>query len=467
MSSPETSGRRFRTFSSAIEVPAYRWYLLSQVWTWGGLSLQIVIRGFLAYEISGSFAVLGLVELSHSLPRLVFAIWGGVVADRASRRVIIQSGQVIHACVGAVLALLFFADLLTWWHLAISAFIQGAASSFNQPAKQGLIPEVVGVERLMNALALNSFVQNGTRLSAPLLAGLAIAFTGAGWAFVLNTLLHVLAVLTLFPVPTTSAKQRAATVEAMATAAPVASTAAVASTAVAGVATVAAPPAPPPPAVGGGHGGGRRAPRSGGAVFRDMGEAIQYLGRTRILIWLLMINGMMSILTLPYQRLLPGFVRETLSAGSSEATAARMLTTLLALSAVGALCGSLLLASLPNRRRGILLVAAVATFGASIFFFSLSTALILSAAIAFVIGFGQSLQQSLVQILIQTHVDNAYRGRISSIMMLDDGIQSFGVFGIALLADQFGGPLTLGVLGVGLMVLSIGLWTFKPVRSLE
>ncbi|MDO9444171.1 MAG: MFS transporter, partial [Dehalococcoidia bacterium] len=398
--------RRFRTFDSLIDVPAFRWYILAMTGNWGALQMQQVARGFLAYEITGSFAALGFLELANSMPRVVLALYGGVLADRLSRRAIIQTGQALVAIFAAVIAVLLFTDHLKFEHLIFATIAQGIVNSFVLPARQSMIPEIVGVNRVMNAFALNVFVLNVVRLAAPALAGVLIAVAGPSWVFALMAVMNVLAVIALFPVPITNARTRAALANGGSTEAP------------------AAP---------------AKKDRAG---LRAMAETLAYLKTDRVLIWLLLIHGFSSTLSLPYQRLLPGFVREVLSTDADQA--AVRIGVLLTMTAVGALVGSLLIASLPSRRQGKLLIASMAIFGVALMAFSASEVLWLSMAIVLVLGVGQAGRQSLVNIMIQTRVSDAYRGRVSSIMLLDDGVESLGIFGIALLAELVGPQWALG-----------------------
>src|SRR5688572_12271664 len=109
---PPPSTRRFKTFDSLIDVPAFRWYLLSMSGNWSALQMQQVARSYLAYQITGSYAALGIVELANTWPRLFLALYGGVVADRMSRRVIIQVGQGVNAVNAGVIAVLLFTGYL-------------------------------------------------------------------------------------------------------------------------------------------------------------------------------------------------------------------------------------------------------------------------------------------------------------------------------------------------------------------
>ena len=139
----------------------------------------------------------------------------------------------------------------------------------------------------------------------------------------------------------------------------------------------------------------------------------------------------------------------------------------LTFTAIGALIGSLIIASLPNRARGKLLIGSLVIFGIALAAFASSNWLWVSAGTVLVLGIGQAGRQSLVSILIQTTVSDTYRGRISSIQLLEDGVESLGIFGIALLADWIGPQLALGGVAVSLLILAAGMWSNRTIRQLQ
>lgn len=423
------AGRRFRTFDSLIDVPAFRWYLLSTIGDWSALHMQGVVRGFLAYQLTGSFAALGIVELGNTVPRMFLALFGGVVADRASRRVILQTTWTLNAILAVVLAAVWFAGQIRIEHLVIGAFVQGVLNSFALPARQAMIPEIVGNERMMNAFALNIFNLNVMRLVAPAIAGGMIAAVGAGWVFVAMAALYVFASVAMFPIPATTAVTRAAR---------------------AGDVT----------AKDGAAGQGFR------DGLRDIMDGIRYVKASNILLALLVLQLVGAMLAFPYQRLLPGFVHVVLSGGDFDRTAVLM-GLLLGFTAAGSLIGSLLIASLPSRRRGKLMIASLVVFGLGLFAFSASTWVWLSAAMAIIVGVGQSGRMSLLNVLVQSNTREEYRGRVSAVLMLDDGIESLGVLGIAMLADIFGPQIALGGVAFGLMGLAGILWMTRLIRDLD
>lgn len=421
-----TSARRFRTFDSLIEVPAFRWYLLSMMGNWSAMQMQQVVRGLLAYEITDSFAALGGVALANALPRLFLALVGGVLADRASRRVVLQVGQSASAVLTAVIAVLLFTDQLRIEHLYATAVLQGVAMSFSMPARQAMIPDIVGEERLTNAIGLNASGMNTMRLMAPATAGFIVALLGFGWAYLLMTTLFTLAVVGMFRVPTRPAARTASMTS---------------------------------PVLKGRQGAGHRGGGTRGGV-RDMMEGFRYLRRNRTLMMLLSVHLFVVILTLTFQRLAPGFVSEVLA--TDENQAAWRLGVILTVMGGGALLGSLVIASLPNRGRGRLLIASIAIFGVALLGFAISESFWVSIGIVFILGIGQAGRQSLSQILIQTHTENEYRGRISSIMMMEMGLESFGTFAIALVAAAWGAQVAFGSVAIALLLLALLVTLFLP-----
>jgi len=412
--------RGLRTFDALIEVRAFRWFMVAMLGNWASLQMQQVVRGFLVYHLTGSYAALGGMALANSAPRLVLALFGGVLADRLPKRVVIQVGQAFNALLTLSIALLLVFDVLRFEHLIFSAILQGISDSFTQPSRQALIPEVVGLGRLTNAVALNVSGMNTMRLVGPTVAGFMLAVVGFEWVYFLMTGLYVSAILALMRVPREPVEEYERS----------------------------------------GESAKKRAARSSRGGLTDIADALQYLRGQRTLAVLLIVHLCIVVFSMPFQRLLPGFVHEVLS-NSDEQTALR-LGFLYTASGVGALAGSLAIASIPGRRRGKLLLYGTAWTGLMLLAFTRSDIFWVSLVVVTVMGVGQASRQALSQVLIQLYVANEFRGRISSIMMMEMGLTSFGTFGFGLLAAEIGIRQTLGVAGVGLMVVAAVVWAFVP-----
>jgi len=409
--------------------------MVAMLGNWGSLQMQQVVRGFLVYHLTGSYAALGVIALANSAPRLGLALFGGVVADRLPKRPVIQAGQAFNALLTLSIALLLVFDVLRFEHLIASAVLQGISNSFTQPARQALIPEIVGLERLTNAVALHVSVMNTMRLVGPTVAGFMLAVVGFEWVYFLMTALYVLAIIALLRVPirpvagyedaTQSAKRERAQA-----------------------------------------GGDDQSPKHDRIGLGDITEALRYLRGQRTLAMLLMVHLCIILFSMPFQQLLPGFVDEVLS--SSDKQTGLRLGFLYTATGVGALAGSLVIASIPGRRRGKLLLSGTALTGLMLLAFTRSDVFWLSVGIVTVMGLGQASRQTLSLVLIQLYVANEFRGRISSIMMMEMGLTSFGTFGFGILAAEIGIRQALGIAGVALMVVAAVVYAFAPrYRNLD
>jgi len=406
--------RRLRTFQTIREVPSYRWYLLTMAGNMSAMQMQMMARGILTYQLTGSYAALGVIELANTLPRLAFALTGGVVADRSNRRAITQIGQTFNALIAGTLATLLFLELLSFPHLVIGSILSGISNSFALPARQAMIPQIVGFARLSNALGLNASMMSVLRLSAPAIAATLIAYAGAAWVFLLMAVLYLFATIVLFRVkmlPDVETGTRPRRVQQ-------------------------------------------------GNALADIAEALRYIGRAPLLRMLLVVDMFLGMLMFPYQRLLPGFVSDVLA--STEEEAAIVVGILLTLTGVGALIGALVIASIPARHRGKLVIGSVTLFSLGLLVFSASNVLLISCGIVLVMGVGQIGRQALNNILIQSNVSDEYRGRISSVMLFEDGIESLGIFAIAILAATVGAPIALAVTALLLLALAASMWFAMP-----
>lgn len=171
---------------------------------WGGVVLsQVGTRGavaanlFQVYELTGSTAQVGLVGLAQAVALLVLSPLGGVYADRLDRRRLLQWTQGLALVVSVALGAVTLAGLATTWMVVVSALLATAAATFDQPARQALIPAIVPRERLVDAFALLNPSRELAILTGPALAGLLIAFGGAGLVYVFDAVTYAVLVVVL------------------------------------------------------------------------------------------------------------------------------------------------------------------------------------------------------------------------------------------------------------------------------
>ncbi|MBM3138877.1 MAG: MFS transporter [Chloroflexi bacterium] len=419
------SGVVSRTFDS-LQIPAFRWFVLSAFGMFSSMNMQLVVKGYLTFQLTGSYAALGLMSLANALPGLALSMAGGVLADRVSKKHIMQWAQALSAVNSLAIAVLLALGMLRFEHLFISAIFQGGVQAIMMPARQSIVPELVGMRRLMNAIALNSAGMNTMRLVGPAAAGLLIAAVGSAWVYFIITGLYMFAVATMLPIPARPAPA----------AEPVA-------------AAVAAPAV----AMRG---------RGGARSVVELVDGFRYVGRNRLIGMLLVVNFLVVMGSMPYMMLLPGFVEDRLGGGAKE------LGLLMSISGSGALVGSLVLASMPPRHRGRILLGAALVLALTLIVFAWSTSFVLSMGLMVLVGLAQQGRMSISNALLQHYVDEVYRGRVMSIYMMEFSLMSLGVFFLGFLAEAVGAEWAIGGSAAVLVLVVAALYTSLPqLRNLD
>jgi MFS family permease len=167
-----------------------------RLWFWGqmvslfGTWMQTTAQGFLIYQLTHSSAYLGYVGFAYGVPSWFFMLYGGVVADRVSRRKLLIITQFIMMILAFVLAALVFTDTVQPWHILVLAFGLGSANAFDAPARQAFVSEMVDRENLTNAIALNATI-------GPAIAGVIYAAFGPGWCFAVNGISFIAVIIAL------------------------------------------------------------------------------------------------------------------------------------------------------------------------------------------------------------------------------------------------------------------------------
>jgi len=412
------SGRWHGTFA-AFEIINYRWFFAALCGNFAAMNIQMFIRGWLVFEITGSYEKLGWMTAAGGLVGLVAAPLGGVVADRVKqKKTILQLAGIANALITLGIAALIFQGILVFEHLLISSILQGLVMHAMMPARQAFTKDVVGLDRLTNAIALSTSGMNTARLLLPGLAGGLVAALGGGdgnidpakWVYLAMAALYVwsASVITLIEVED-------------------------------------------------------RAPddESQGSILSDLSSGFKYVLRTPIIAMLLGCNFLMVFFSLTYFMLLPGFAKDVLNAGPDD------LGLLISLSGIGSLLGSLYVASFGNRKRARLLLIGGLLMGVSLLGFAWSTHFWLSIALLTVVGFGQASRMSLSNVLIQSYVDDDFRGRVMSIYMLEMAFLSIAIYPISLFADYFGPQWAVGLSAMGLVLLILILFQIPQYRDLD
>ena len=171
---------------------------VSMLGTW----MQQMAQGWVLAGLTTSAFQLGLVNLASGLPMLALTMYGGVVADRRDKRLILIAVLVAQAMIALGVGWLVASGQIAVWHVAIAGALLGVSVAFEMPAASALVPELVSKNEMAAAIALDRAVFHGTRLAGPALGGWLIAVLGTATAFYANAVSYlalIAALLTIQP----------------------------------------------------------------------------------------------------------------------------------------------------------------------------------------------------------------------------------------------------------------------------
>jgi MFS family permease len=381
---------RLRTTIRALRHRNFRLFFGGQLISLIGTWMQTVAQSWLVYRLTGSSLLLGAVGFCSQIPVFVLAPFGGAAADRYNRHRIIIATQASAMVLALILAALTLLGWIQIWHIFLLAGCLGVVNSFDIPARQSFIVEMVGREDLMNAIALNSSMFNGARILGPSIAGIVVAEIGEGWCFFCNGVSYVAVIVGLLLMQLPERRRLAAT----------------------------------------------------GSTLRNIVEGFRFVRHTRPIRALLLLLGLVSLVGMPYAVLMPIFADRILHGG------ARGLGILMSATGVGALTGALFLASRGSGVRGLgrWVARASAGFGISLILFAVSRSFWLSAALLVPVGASMMVHMASSNTLIQSMVPDHLRGRVMSVYsMMFMGMAPFGALLSGMIAERFGAPAAIVV----------------------
>ena len=174
-----------RTFFS-LRVPNYRRYFTGQVVSVSGNWMQIVAEMWLIVQLTGSGTAVGITAGLQFLPVLLFGAWGGLLADRFDKRTLLTITQLCMALPAIALWGLTAGGQIEAWMVYALVLVRGSVTAIDNPARQAFVMEMVGPERVVNAVALNSVLVHSARIVGPAAAGALIALFGVSACFAVN-----------------------------------------------------------------------------------------------------------------------------------------------------------------------------------------------------------------------------------------------------------------------------------------
>ena len=396
MSSTEVIGDRFRTTVRALNHRNFRLFFSGQLVSLIGTWMQSVAQAWLVYRLTDSVVLLGAVGFAGQIPVFLLSPIGGAIADQHSRHRILLITQSLSMVLALSLGLLTLGGMIEVWHIFLIAASMGTVNAFDIPTRQSFVYEMVGRADLQNAIALNSSMFNAARVVGPAVAGVLVSWVGEAWCFLINGTSYVAVLAGLL------AMRLPAHVRVVSTDSP---------------------------------------------VQRILG-GFRFVARTGPIRALLLLLALVSFVAMPYTVLMPVFAREILGGG------ARSLGMLMGAAGVGALAGSITLASRRSvRGLGRWIAAAAAGFGASLVLFSFSRDLWLSILLLVPVGFTMVVQMAASNTLIQSMVPDELRGRVMALYsMIFMGMAPLGSLLSGTIAEKVGAPMAVAIGGSVCMV---------------
>ena len=400
-----------QTFA-AFKYRNYRLWFGGQLFSLFGTWMQTTAQGFLVYQLTNSPAYLGYVAFASGIPTWLFTLYGGVIADRMSRRTLMVVTQSAMLVLAFILAALTFTGLVQPWHIVVLAFLLGIANAFDAPARQAFVLEMVEREDLTNAIALNATMFNAATAVGPAVAGVTYAAFGPAWCFTLNGVSFIAIIVALLMMRIRPQAARARRVSAAS----------------------------------------------------DLMEGLRYVVAQPVIRALIGLVGVLSLFGVALFTLMPAWAVEVLSGDAAT------LGWLQSARGAGALIGALLLASLGRFKfKGKLLTAGTILFPLTLLIFALIRWLPVSLLVLVAVGAAQILALNLANAIVQTQVSDELRGRVMGIYSLVFfGFMPIGGLLAGAAAQYIGEPETVAVSALISLGVAALVWVFLPqVRALR
>jgi MFS family permease len=407
-----------RDIFKALDVADFRWLWIGSLGSSFAMNMQIVARGWLVYTLTSSAMDLAWVTLSFMLPTVAFSLWGGVLADRMAKRRVIALAQTLNCAATVVMAIIIFAERVTFWDFIWFGFFNGTVLALSMPARQAFVAELIPDRLIFTAMALNTTGWNLSRIVGPALAGFLIALLAAGdtsSTFGVGVVYLVIAFLYFL--------------------------------AAASMLLVSKP--------------GNVKVADGKSPLTDMLDGLRYVRANPPVFGLILLSIVPFLFGMPLNTLLPAFNEDILGGGPDD------LGLLMSAMGGGAILGSLMLASMGDlRSKGAWLVATCVGWGVFTAAFGSAQVVWLAVVLVAVIGWLSAWNMSLNRGMLQMQVEPTMRGRILSIDMMSHGLMPIGVIPISFIAERYSVAVALEVAGVVfvLAVLALAVFTTSVRR---
>ncbi len=388
---------------AALRYKDFRLLWIGQVISLTGSQMQIVALNWHVYILTHSAFALGLIGMMRFVPIILFSLIAGAFSDRFNRKKLNIATQLVMGILSFVLAITTLNHSVTLSMIYLITALIAAASSFDSPSRQALIPTIVGKKDLANAMNLNIILWNVTTVIGPVIGGFLIAPFGVGSIYLLNALSFLGAICTLLLMNTSG--------------------------------EIAGIPVP--------------------ISFTSILDGFRFV-MSKTMIWSTMILDFFSTFFASATTLIPIFAKDILHVGPQG------LGFLYAAPAIGAVLTGIFFAHFHTlTHQGKILLLSVTCYALGTILFGFSHTLLLSLAALFVVGAGDSISSILRNTIRQLMTPDTIRGRMTAVnMIFFMGGPQLGEFEAGILAAAIGAPLSVVAGGIGTLVV-IGVLAFR------
>jgi len=395
---------------ATLSSPGYR-YLWSASLLWNQARwMDRVVLGWVVFDMTNSAWNLAVLEALRWLPLLLFGLAGGAVADRIDRRWVLIGAQGLALLVCSLSAVLLLLGLFDFRVAMFVTFALGVQWAVDWPTRRALIPDLVGRDLTMNAVALEAVSQNVTRIAGPLMAGVLVAYVSSAAAFAAMAALYVVEIVLLKVMPLRP----------------------------------------------------RSLPARGGSMLRYLSDGFERLSASQAIVGVVLVSVFMNVLVFPYQQLLPVFARDSLQVDAVG------LGGLSAASGLGSVVGAMAIAmSRRVPRSGMVFWVGSCVMSVCVIGFAASQQYGVALVLLAMSGLGQAAFSSLQSTIVLSSATDQLRGRAMGALTLAIGSTPFGSLEVGALSVALGATLAValnaGLCAVLVVLVALRLPRFRTV----
>ncbi len=384
---------------ASLAVPSFRYLWFGQVGAATAMHADILARSWLVWQLTGSFTAVAGVNVARGIPMLIFGLFGGLVADRFDRRKTLLIIQTWTLTMHAAMAVIIITGVVEIWHVYALAFLLGISMSMNQPVRTSIIPQLVGKERMLNAISLHSIAINGTRFIGPAAIAFIISWVGVGSAYLVSASVYIIVVWTTTKIDIPAAPDTA--------------------------------------------------PQ--GSMFEQLLEGFRFIAGDRTIRTLVLLGLGPLAIGIAHRSLLPGLVTDVLGAD------VLLLGILQSAGAAGAVFSGLWLASrasIPNK--GAVMLAVAGLYGLALLAMGGATLLWMVLPLMVVLAMAQTAFRAANTTMLLERTPDRLRGRVVSVTLVDHALSPGAAIVAGVIADGHGVGAGFLLLGAAILVV-IGL----------